>query len=628
MDGFSYHEAILERINEPAFVRGKNGIILYSNQAAEELSGWCREGAGVRICCDKFGYGTGRVSTGLIEDSITDRQGRIRRMKFTISPLYGEAGLTGDVVIMEDVSDLKLLEDAHRETLDSLEQALKETALARDRLAENQKILTEAQRIGKMGSWAWDGKSEMARCSPESFRLYGLPFQPEGMGIKDFYRVIHRDDRERVENAMNRAIREGSSFNETYRILLDDGSERIHNDQAEIKLDEQGRLRQIIGIHQDITEIRRIEEALDRSEKRYQSILQTSLDGFLRSDGEGRILEVNRAYCRMLGYKEEELLNSYIHHLEAIDSQEEVKARIEVMKQRGYDQFESALRSSSGRLIDIELMIQYREEEDQFVCFAKDITEKKQVAEQLRQSQKLEALGSLAGGIAHDFNNILTPVMGMAELILEESPYREDIRDRAEHILKASKRGAELVRQILLFSRKGTGEIRPVLLQGVIEEVSQLLRAASPAGVSLFLELDDDCGPVNADPNHIHQVVMNLVTNAYHAVEERGNEVRLLLRECLFSRDNLPSSSLLPGGYAHLTVKDNGVGMACEVKDKIFDPYFTTKKPGKGTGLGLAVVYGIVKEHGGDITVESDLGRGATFHVWLPLWRKGIKQGS
>jgi len=245
-------------------------------------------------------------------------------------------------------------------------------------------------------------------------------------------------------------------------------------------------------------------------------------------------------------------------------------------------------------------------------------TEREGMQRQLQQSQKLEAIGALAGGIAHDFNNILFPIIGYAEMGLDECPPGSLIRDSLEEILKGAERARELVRQILMFSRQSEHQLKPMRIQFILKEVLQLIRSSLPTTIDIRQDIGRDCGPVMADPIQIHSMAMNLFTNAYHAMQETGGRIEVRLAETTVSSEDPEWPDLEPGPYVRFSVSDTGKGMAPDVQERIFDPYFTTKELGKGTGLGLSVVHGIVKNYGGAIRVESAPGRGTTFHICLP----------
>ena len=251
-----------------------------------------------------------------------------------------------------------------------------------------------------------------------------------------------------------------------------------------------------------------------------------------------------------------------------------------------------------------------------------DITEEKELKEQIQQTQKMESIGNLAGGIAHDFNNLLFPIIGMSELLMEDLATDGPDWKKAEEILKAAQRGSELVKQILAFSRQSEHKKIPTRVQQVLKEVLNLSRSTIPSIIEIDHSIQPDCGLIMADPTKIHQVAMNIITNAYHAVEAKGGKITVKLEEMPLATSGFLDTDLGPGNYAVLSISDTGPGMSESVIPKIFDPYFTTKEKGKGTGLGLAVVYGIIKDHRGAITVKSEIGSGTTFTVYLPLMEK------
>jgi PAS domain S-box-containing protein len=252
--------------------------------------------------------------------------------------------------------------------------------------------------------------------------------------------------------------------------------------------------------------------------------------------------------------------------------------------------------------------------------------EKEKLEEQLRQAHKMEAVGTMAGGIAHDFNNILAIILGNAEMAKDDIPPGNPAKHNIEEVLAASNRAKDLVRQILAFSRKEQRELIPIRPQSLINETLKLLRSTTPTTVSIIQEISQDCGTIEADPTQLHQLVMNLFTNSVHAMDEKG-EVAVSLQEIhLNSEEDLdqllimtPHAIKTPGTYAKLSITDIGIGIDKETIQRIFDPFFTTKDVGKGTGMGLSVVHGIVESHGGFMTVDSEVGKGSTFNVFFPV---------
>jgi len=246
---------------------------------------------------------------------------------------------------------------------------------------------------------------------------------------------------------------------------------------------------------------------------------------------------------------------------------------------------------------------------------------------QLRQAQKMQAIGTLAGGIAHDFNNILVPIMGYAQMVMEEFPQGSLARKNTEQILVAAERARSLVRQIMTFSRRGEPERKPFKLEMLIREVSKLLRATFPATIDIRLDIQKDCGSVLVDPIQFHQVLMNLCTNSYHAMREKGGVLTIGLNLTPLPpslKGKGENSPLLSGeglgeGYLRISVSDTGTGISSDIMERIFEPFFTTKGIGEGTGMGLSVVLGIIKNHDGYIHVESEPNQQTMFYIYLPV---------
>ncbi|MGD8461377.1 MAG: response regulator [Desulfobacterales bacterium] len=243
---------------------------------------------------------------------------------------------------------------------------------------------------------------------------------------------------------------------------------------------------------------------------------------------------------------------------------------------------------------------------------------------QLQQVLKIQAIGTLAGGIAHDFNNILFPIVGYTELTMDEVPEDSVAHNNLEEILKAANRAKELVKQILTFSRQSGQERKPVEIQQVIKEALKLLRASIPASIEIVHDIDENCSPVMGDATQIHQIIINLCTNAYQAMQDGGGKLEVILKEKYIGyQQTTQKIGMQPGKHVQLLVKDEGCGMDASVLERIFEPYYTTKEQGKGTGLGLSVIHGIIKNHRGDITAASTPGKGTVFTVYLPVIEDG-----
>jgi len=245
--------------------------------------------------------------------------------------------------------------------------------------------------------------------------------------------------------------------------------------------------------------------------------------------------------------------------------------------------------------------------------------ERKQLEDQLSQARKMESIGTLAGGIAHDFNNILYPVIGYTELSIADLPNNHPVRANLKHVLKGTLRAKELVRQILTFSRKKEPVQKPIDIRPITKEALKLLRSSIPKNIVMDQTINDEMRPVMADPTQIYEIIMNLSTNAYHAMEQDGGSLTVKLYEDTISKIDSAKPGLKPGVYCVLSIRDTGPGISEDIIDQIFEPYFTTKETGKGSGLGLAVTHGIVKSFGGTIVLKSDIGKGTVFDVFLPV---------
>jgi PAS domain S-box-containing protein len=372
----------------------------------------------------------------------------------------------------------------------------------------------------------------------------------------------------------------------------------------------------------------RVESALKKSEAKMHSILDLVDEGFIIVDREYRILSANKAFCTMVDQSEVQVLGRTCHEVShhtprpCFESGEACPVRYALETGKS-DFFTHTHRDASGAQQYVELksypIIDASGTVTSVIKAVNNVTETRKLQDQLRKAQKMEAIGTLAGGIAHDFNNILFPIIGMSELLMEDLPANSPEYEDVQVIYRAGKRGADLVKQILTFSRQSEGKKTPSRIQQIIKEDVKLVRSTIPSNIAISHDIQPNCGLVIADPIQIHQLVMNLITNAYHAVEHHGGSISIQLREANLDDDDLAGRSILPGRYAELIVSDTGSGIDPTVMDKIFEPYFTTKAQGKGTGLGLSTVYGITKAHNGDITVSSEVGKGTTFTVCLPL---------
>lgn len=388
----------------------------------------------------------------------------------------------------------------------------------------------------------------------------------------------------------------------------------------------------VIVSFMDITARKSVEDALRRSEAKLRLMFSNIHDVFFSVDRNGIITEISPSVEKILGYKPEELTGKHLETLNIFTPESIKQVFSDVFQLLSGETIELVVyefiaRDGSVRFAEITgSPIIVNQEVAGFTSVARDITARKRAESernrlemQLRRAQKLETIGTLAGGIAHDFNNILTPIMGYAELSLSGLPPADPIAEDLEQILIAANRARDLVEQILIFSRQLEKERKPLNLHLIVKEALKLLRPAIPTTVEIRQRIDSSGDKVLADAAQMHQIMVNLCTNAWQAMEAHGGTLTIELQQVqVDDQMALNHPNLKPGNYARLSVIDTGIGMDADTQERIFEPFFTTKAVGKGTGMGLPVVHGIVRSHHGEIMVHSEPGKGSTFHVFIP----------
>ena len=382
-------------------------------------------------------------------------------------------------------------------------------------------------------------------------------------------------------------------------------------------------------LEKEIVERQQSEEKLRHAEQEWHQTFNSISDFVSVHDMDYRFVKVNKALADYLGASEAELVGRHcfevLHdmkepwqgcpHGQSIATLKPAAAKVDdphigcplmVTTSPTFDE-NNAMRGTVHIARDIRDLLEAEQRESD-------------LSEQLVQAQKMEAIGTLAGGIAHDFNNLLTPILGYAELALMRLPPEGEASECIRQQLDAIDRTRDLVRQILLFSRKSEKEFKALFLPSIVKETARFLRSAIPSSIEIRPNIDADTGYVFADATQIHQVVMNICTNAWHAMEGNNGLLEISLDLCEIRKDQeiAEGRNLAAGSYARLTIADNGCGMIQELLGRIFEPYYTTKAKGKGTGLGLSIVHGIIKDHGGSVTVESEVGTGTSFTIYLP----------
>jgi PAS domain S-box-containing protein len=421
--------------------------------------------------------------------------------------------------------------------------------------------------------------------------------------------------------AAHQAGLQGHNDLSEFRIQAKDGA--IHWVRSSSQpIQNAGRVRGLRGTIADITESKAAQTALWASEERFRAIVEKTSDCFLLTDGAGIITYASPTIFGIVGRTPEALLGHYLLENAHAESRREAQLVLGRLLAQPQDPIRITIRvkheDGTWRLLECLAtnLLEHRAIKS-LLIHCQDITARESLERQLRQAQKLEAIGTLAGGVAHDFNNMLFAIMGFTSMALKRAKKDKVLTEDLEQVLSASRRSSELVRQLLIFSRQGEKASVEVAVTPILKETCRLLRATVPTTINIQLALQATHDVVRADPVQVQQVIMNLGTNAFHAMREKGGVMTLQLDE--LAQASHPENLEAPQGWLRLCVSDTGCGIPVEHRDRLFEPFFTTKAVGEGTGLGLPVVHGIVTTAGGFIEIESEVGLGTTFKIYLPL---------
>ena len=458
--------------------------------------------------------------------------------------------------------------------------------------------------------------------NPGAERMLG--YQRSEMIGQPISRIIPPDRLGEPNRSLQRLIAGGQvDRHETVRVRKDGSHIHVSVTVSPLR-DMQGKIVGDSAIFRDISERKTIEDALRRSEAGFRSLVHNAPYGILRTKPDGRIVQANPAMVRMLGYvSEKEILALNMARDVYRRPEERAEATAWTGKQNSVHGVELEWRRKDGSLFAVRCDTHVVMDSEGFLefleTFVEDVTERREMELQLRQGQKMEAIGRLAGGIAHDFNNLLGVISGYAELVSEQIDAEGEVHNSVEQIRKAAERASALTRQLLAFSRQQVLETRILDLNLIVEDMVKMLPRLLGEDIELQASLDPALGAVKADQSQIEQVLLNLAVNARDAMPGGGKLAIHTGRVRLDSDLALKHPSMMPGDYALLSVSDTGTGMDKQTQTHIFEPFFTTKERGRGTGLGLATVYGFVKQIGGYVWVESEPGVGSTFEIYLPV---------
>ncbi len=473
---------------------------------------------------------------------------------------------------------------------------------------------------------ATDTQSRVTFLNPVAESLTGWK-QEEAVGqpLDKVFRLVSEETRASVENPVTKALKEGHIVglaNHTLLIARDGREIAIDDSSAPIR-NERGEINGVVLIFRDITGRKKAEEAMHASEERFSKAFRASpVPMSIVTYKEGRYIDVNESFLSNSGYTNEEIIGRTTTDIGIYADPEERSRLRQILEQHGGIRNVEVHRRVKGGEVRIALTSSELITLDGEQCIlttTNDITEHKRLEEQLLQSQKMEAVGRLAGGIAHDFNNLLTAIIGYSQIILSGLDEGDPVRDQIGEIEKAGKRAAALTSQLLAFSRKQILQPKVLNLNAVIADIDKMLRRLIGEDIELRINLDAAIGRVKADPGQIEQIIVNLAVNARDAMP-RGGKLTIETQNVYLDEPYANQhAEVQPGSYVMLAMSDTGTGMDKETQANIFEPFFTTKEKGRGTGLGLSTVYGIVKQSSGHIWVYSEPGRGTTFKIYLPL---------
>ncbi len=478
-----------------------------------------------------------------------------------------------------------------------------------------------ADSIGKYGLNYVSGPVE---------ELFGLSNEVEGFFERFVERIPTQKERDAFIASNDEVVREFKEWDFTTRFIKPSGEEIwIRGQSKPARVGERIIFR---GVLQDVTERKKNEDKINEQQLLFETMFNTISEGAIITNLNREIILANKGMETTFGYKSDDIIGKSTQILYADNNR---------YKQTGKDVFNKESLSSDKQYIEY-----YKHKDNRVfpgetfgaklfdnngnwignIGIMRDISERKQAEkekeklwDQLKQAQKMEAIGTLAGGIAHDFNNILGVIMGYTELTMEDHADNQEIIYNLKSVMNASMRAKDMVGQILAFSRKSDQKMEPVHVSRLIKEVITFLRSSIPTTIEIKYDIEKELDLILGNATQINQVLMNLCTNAAHAMKEEGGLLEIVLKKVILDKDNSTLLDIKPGIYQQLSMSDTGTGISNEIIDRIFEPYFTTKKAGEGTGMGLAVIYGIIKSHGGGIKVYSELNKGTVFNVYFPV---------
>ena len=603
-------ENIFQAIGHPTLILDGDHRLIHANAATEKATGKPEKDLIGKRCYELF-HNTDKPPEGCPHERVLNS-----RLPETIAmeiEALGGSFLVSCSPILDEKGCIKKM--IHIAT-DITERKQAEEAL----IESEKKYKTLIEAVPDM-VWEFDEDEIFTFCSQSYKEILG--YEPGELVGKSAYSIMLEPNSDKVRDEFGKIKRERRPFRDLLNYnLTKNGQLRCLLSSGAPIINENGDFKGYRGIDKDITEYKSTEEALKESQEKYKQILVNVLVGVNQVNLDGKFIFANQKMMEMFGYSSYEELEAIGSIAELYVRPEERSKIVNEIMSKGFINDEFEYKHKDGRNIWIKLHARKTRNKEGAIILEglmEDVTAVKNMKAQLQQSQKMEAVGTLAGGIAHDFNNILAVILGNTELASFDVPDSNPAAKSLKAIHQASIRAKDMVQQLLAFSRKNDEKSRPFNMTPIIKESMKMLRSAIPTSVEFKQHLSGDLCNVLGDATQINQIVMNLVTNAAHAMSEEGGLLEVTLENIALQEEKSCFDWVLsPGEYIRLKVRDTGEGIEPTIIDRIFEPYYTTKEVGKGTGMGLSVVHGIVKRHGGGIRVESELGKGTIFEIYFP----------
>ncbi len=591
-----------------------NGTVLLVNDAFCKLAGMPREEI------------EGKPLSVIYAEENRDHILQVHRERFrtrTVKPRFEqELALHNGKRIWFDVSNTFFEHEGRPPLLLAVFRDVTERKEAEKDLIQAKEALERAEEYAKLGSWDLDLGANRGRWSNQMFRMFDLEPADHPPDTDTYLDLIHPDDRDIVSKVLTLMSQGKEPPVQVFRTNPKRLPLRYFKPTWKYLRDTDGKPVKYEGTLLDVTEHIRAEEALRTSEEKYRTLFEESKDTVYMSTPDGKLLDINTAGLETFGYSSKEEMLAIDIARDIYHNPEEREKFVRALDTYGYvKDFEKTLKRKDGQDISvIETTTVVRDGHGKPVAYRgilRDITRQKVLEEHLRDVQKMESIGTLAGGIAHDFNNLLGIILGHASLMKLHQSDPAKLEKSIEVIHRATRRGASLVQHLLTFARKTDVVVGSVRVGDLIDDISHLLRETLPRSITVNVDIQKDLPVITADATQIHQVLLNLCLNARDAMPKGGE---LSIAAATVPGEDLSARFLKVKNqpYLFVRVSDTGTGIDESIRKRIFDPFFTTKGPGKGTGLGLALVYSIVESYGGFVDVDSEPGRGAAFSLYIP----------